>query len=280
MYTTQGTFINVIEHLNVGPVFGGSAKTKFETVAKTTIEAVDKNPPIEAVAGSIINNEIAAQIHEKKMKDAEQNYQQKINDMKTIHYNRLEASNKDYKNALKQHESDYIKFKSDLNAMRKQKMDKVSKPPVLKLQVPVSKPQCWIRFPNGCNKILSETKTPKEWFIDPDQNQVKANKCLSGRKDAFNAWCGVNDAQQIWSNSKPDTSIINNIGITIDNIKAGKKKSPGLQCSKNSECTTNNCDWPVQPCLATGMHGTKRCCKDVFTNVINTTTCVDNKVCW
>ena len=73
---------------------------------------------------------------------------------------------------------------------------------------------------------------------------------------------------------------VNNIGITFDNIKAGKGKAPGLQCSENSECTTNNCDWPVQPCLATGMHGTKRCCKDVFTNVINTTTCVDNKVCW
>jgi hypothetical protein len=57
---------------------------------------------------------------------------------------------------------------------------------------PIGAPKCWRRMPSGCNKRLSETATPKEWFIDP--NVKTATKCTQ-RAAAFNRHCGKGDAQ-------------------------------------------------------------------------------------
>jgi len=58
------------------------------------------------------------------------------------------------------------------------------------------KNQCWKKMPTGCTKRLSETKTPKNWFID--YHSLDANTCDS-RKDAFNRYCGKRDAEGSWS---------------------------------------------------------------------------------
>ena len=60
--------------------------------------------------------------------------------------------------------------------------------------------KCWTKLPNGCNKKLSETNTPKTWFIDPNGSE---NTCTNKRKDDFNKWCGVSDTEQVWGNNQP-----------------------------------------------------------------------------
>jgi len=61
----------------------------------------------------------------------------------------------------------------------------------------VSAESCWMRLPSGCNKALSETSTPTEWFIDPS-NGAGATSCSASRLAAFNSYCGRSDAQNHW----------------------------------------------------------------------------------
>ena len=45
------------------------------------------------------------------------------------------------------------------------------------ITMPSSTEHCWIRLPTGCSKTLSETKTPKVWFVDPSNRSVVPSQC-------------------------------------------------------------------------------------------------------
>jgi hypothetical protein len=59
---------------------------------------------------------------------------------------------------------------------------------------------CWKRLPTGCNKKLSETTTPKTWFIDP--RQQTAVNCAK-RSAAFNRYCGKDDTESQFVVNQP-----------------------------------------------------------------------------
>ena len=50
---------------------------------------------------------------------------------------------------------------------------------------------CYRVMPTGCNKLLRETTTPKQWFRDPN-GDANADQCLT-RNAAFNDWCTRNE---------------------------------------------------------------------------------------
>jgi hypothetical protein len=62
---------------------------------------------------------------------------------------------------------------------------------------------CWVRMPTGCNKALSETTTPTQWFVDPLSS---SSGLCSARLGDFNTYCGKTDAVSQWTVKKPQTA--------------------------------------------------------------------------
>merc|ERR1712137_1247946 len=62
-------------------------------------------------------------------------------------------------------------------------------------------PQCWVVMPTGCSRGLSETRTPRQWFVDPFSGN--AGRCSSRLSD-FNRHCGRSDGKSQWG-YKPET---------------------------------------------------------------------------
>merc|ERR1712166_459766 len=60
--------------------------------------------------------------------------------------------------------------------------------------------RCWKVMPSGCANTLSETSTPKTWFIDP--HSPTQAKC-SQRTAAFNAYCRKSDVKSAWQVNQP-----------------------------------------------------------------------------
>jgi len=65
---------------------------------------------------------------------------------------------------------------------------------------------CWMRLPSGCNRGLSETSTPTEWFIDPS-NGASATSCSASRLVAFNSHCARSDAENHWGTTAPPAGV-------------------------------------------------------------------------
>ena len=63
------------------------------------------------------------------------------------------------------------------------------------------KNHCWKKMPTGCKNRLSETNTPKNWFID--YHSLDANTC-DRRKGDFNSYCKKTDAEGSWGKRKLD----------------------------------------------------------------------------
>jgi len=60
--------------------------------------------------------------------------------------------------------------------------------------------RCWMIMPSGCNTTLSETTTPKEWFVDPHSGTAaKCQQSIAG----FNQLCNATDAMKHWGIQPP-----------------------------------------------------------------------------
>ena len=55
---------------------------------------------------------------------------------------------------------------------------------------------CYRVMPTGCDKLLRETTTPKQWFRDP-AGDANANQCATCNA-TFDDWCTRNDAQWLY----------------------------------------------------------------------------------
>ena len=63
-------------------------------------------------------------------------------------------------------------------------------------------PHCWKKLPTGCNKKLSETKTPEQWFLDAPEKNIDT---CTNRTSAFNSYCGRRDTESQFVVNQPDT---------------------------------------------------------------------------
>jgi len=106
---------------------------------------------------------------------------------------------------------------------------------------------CWVRMPSGCDRALSETKSPQTYFVDPSTKD--ADTC-SARLAAFNAHCMRSDAVSVWGNVVEDSAGLSHAGEDCWGGCSGKQGlcswcGTGLCCRYGWSDTSNGCDGTV-----------------------------------
>ena len=59
---------------------------------------------------------------------------------------------------------------------------------------------CWLRMPTGCVRAMSQTTTPREWFVDPVAAPAPPHTnvtCLA-KANVLNSLCHQTDAEHHW----------------------------------------------------------------------------------
>ena len=65
--------------------------------------------------------------------------------------------------------------------------------------VPPPSTQCYARLPRGCSRYMTETTMPPVWFNDGATSRTACDQ----RRQAYNAWCGRDDAVTVFHHEKP-----------------------------------------------------------------------------
>jgi len=83
--------------------------------------------------------------------------------------------------------------------------------------------KCWVRMPTGCDRSLSETSDPLNWFVYPSAGNSAT--CTS-RLAAFNKDCSRSDAESEFRGVKPPAEALAN-GGAADGAYKGRSVGAG-----------------------------------------------------
>lgn len=82
---------------------------------------------------------------------------------------------------------------------------------------PLKVSRCWVRMPTGCVRHLSETRTPKTFFVDRHSH---TSALCAQRRTAYNRHCGRADSMTVWSIAAP------NVAQAAGRRLLGSRKAP------------------------------------------------------